>query len=557
MLRHLYVKNFTLIDELNIDFHSGFSVITGETGAGKSIVLGAIHLLLGQRADTKQIKAGSERCIVEAHFDLSHYDMEPFFVDNDIDYDESDCIVRREITANGKSRAFINDTPVTLNAMRELGEQLIDIHSQHQSLLLQKADFQLNVVDIIASDKKQLDAYMQAYQAYRQAQSDYERFQQAYNTNKDNEEFLRFQVNELQDAQLKVGEQDELEQQIKTLSHAEDIKEALYNATNMLTEDSTGAIELVRQGMDSLLRIADLAPDLGEISERLDSAYIELKDIGQELDSRLEHVSYDPEELQKLTDRLDLLYTLERKFHVDSVEDLISKRDEMAAELQDIDGGTEHLEELMAKEKQACAECMAHGRALSETRHKAAKKVEDEMKRRLMPLGIPKVNFEIEIVPKDCAPDGIDKVSFLFNANAGQQLQPISQVASGGEIARIMLALKAMISGAVKLPTIIFDEIDTGVSGRIAEKMAEIMREMGCNHRQVISITHLPQIAAMGTSHYKVSKEDTATGTVSHMIELSNDERVPEIAQMLSGSDVSSAAIENAKTLLKNAESVN
>jgi len=557
MLRHLYVKNFTLIDELNIDFHSGFSVITGETGAGKSIVLGAIHLLLGQRADTKQIKAGSERCIVEAHFDLSHYDMEPFFVDNDIDYDESDCIVRREITANGKSRAFINDTPVTLNAMRELGEQLIDIHSQHQSLLLQKADFQLNVVDIIASDKKQLDAYMQAYQAYRQAQSDYERFQQAYNTNKDNEEFLRFQVNELQDAQLKVGEQDELEQQIKTLSHAEDIKEALYNATNMLTEDSTGAIELVRQGMDSLSRIADLAPDLGEISERLDSAYIELKDIGQELDSRLEHVSYDPEELQKLTDRLDLLYTLERKFHVDSVEDLISKRDEMAAELQDIDGGTEHLEELMAKEKQACAECMAHGRALSETRHKAAKKVEDEMKRRLMPLGIPKVNFEIEIVPKDCAPDGIDKVSFLFNANAGQQLQPISQVASGGEIARIMLALKAMISGAVKLPTIIFDEIDTGVSGRIAEKMAEIMREMGCNHRQVISITHLPQIAAMGTSHYKVSKEDTATGTVSHMIELSNDERVPEIAQMLSGSDVSSAAIENAKTLLKNARSVN
>lgn len=557
MLRHLYVKNFTLIDELNIDFHSGFSVITGETGAGKSIVLGAIHLLLGQRADTKQIKAGSERCIVEAHFDLSHYDMEPFFVDNDIDYDESDCIVRREITANGKSRAFINDTPVMLNAMRELGEQLIDIHSQHQSLLLQKADFQLNVVDIIASDKKQLDAYMQAYQAYRQAQSDYERFQQAYNTNKDNEEFLRFQVNELQDAQLKVGEQDELEQQIKTLSHAEDIKEALYNATNMLTEDSTGAIELVRQGMDSLSRIADLAPDLGEISERLDSAYIELKDIGQELDSRLEHVSYDPEELQKLTDRLDLLYTLERKFHVDSVEDLISKRDEMAAELQDIDGGTEHLEELMAKEKQACAECMAHGRALSETRHKAAKKVEDEMKRRLMPLGIPKVNFEIEIVPKDCAPDGIDKVSFLFNANAGQQLQPISQVASGGEIARIMLALKAMISGAVKLPTIIFDEIDTGVSGRIAEKMAEIMREMGCNHRQVISITHLPQIAAMGTSHYKVSKEDTATGTVSHMIELSNDERVPEIAQMLSGSDVSSAAIENAKTLLKNARSVN
>lgn len=552
MLKHLYVKNFTLIDELDINLYPGFSVITGETGAGKSIILGAIHLLLGQRADTKQIKSGCDRCIVEAHFDLSRYDMEPFFQENNIDFDESDCIVRREINTNGKSRAFINDTPVPLTAMRELGEQLIDIHSQHQSLLLQKEDFQLSVVDIIAGDKKELEAYRTAYQGYRQAQADYDRFEADYHRNQDNEEFLRFQHAELDNARLVEGEQDDLEQQLKTLTHAEDIKGALYNAARWLNEDGTGAVEQVRQSVDSLQKIAGLTPEIQEVTERLESAYIELKDIGQELDNRSENVSYDPQLLQTINDRLDLIYSLERKFHVDSVEELIRKRDEMAEELQNIDGGTERLEELRQAVEVAYGHCMQFAETLSRLRKKAAGKVEDEMKRRLVPLGIPNVKFAIDFKSKDCSHSGIDNVSFLFNANSNTPLQPISQVASGGEIARIMLSLKAMISGAVKLPTIIFDEIDTGVSGRIAEKMAEIMREMGNNNRQVISITHLPQIAAIGSVHYKVSKTDTPSGTVSKMIELAEEDRVREIAQMLSGSDISEAAIENARTLLKN-----
>ncbi len=556
MLKHLYVKNFTLIDELDINLYPGFSVITGETGAGKSIILGAIHLLLGQRADTKQIKSGCDRCVVEAHFDLSRYDMEGFFQENNIDFDETDCIVRREINASGKSRAFINDTPVQLTAMRELGEQLIDIHSQHQSLLLQKEDFQLSVVDIIAADKKELDAYRKAYDTYRQAQQTLDKFEKDYQRNRDNEEFLRFQYAELDKAQLNEGEQDELEQQIKTLTHAEDIKGALFSAASLLNEDAAGAIEQIRQSIDSLEKIADLDPEIAEVSGRLESAFIELKDIGHELDNRSENVNYDPQLLQSLNERLDLLYTLERKFHVDTVEELIQKRDDMDEELQGIDGGTERLDELRHAVDEAYAHCLTLAKRLSDIRKKAAKKVEDEMKRRLVPLGIPNVKFAIEMKAKDCSPSGIDNVSFLFNANSSTQLQPISQVASGGEIARIMLSLKAMISGAVKLPTIIFDEIDTGVSGRIAEKMAEIMREMGHNNRQVISITHLPQIAALGSMHYKVSKQDTASGTVSHMVELSQDDRVKEIAQMLSGSDISDAAIENARTLLKNGAKV-
>ncbi|MGI6243818.1 MAG: DNA repair protein RecN [Prevotella sp.] len=552
MLKQLYIKNFTLIDELNITLYPGFSVITGETGAGKSIILGAIQLLLGQRADTKQIKNGQKKCVIEARFDLSKYDMKEFFEQNDIDYDPGECIIRREMNSNGKSRAFINDTPASLNVMRELGEQLIDIHSQHQSLLLQKADFQLNVLDIMADNGKLLDAYRKAYQTYQDAQSEYVTFEKSYYENQENEEFLRFQSTELENANLVEGEQEDLEHQQKLLSHAEDVKNGLYTAMTCLSGEQTGAIDQVRQAIDQFEDILEVYPDLEEMTERLRSAYIEMKDINQEVESRAENVNFDPQQLQVLSDRLDMLYSLERKFHVDSVEDLIAKRDSIKEELQGIENGSEHLQELKEKEKKAYKECMEKAVELSNTRKKAAAKVESEMKIRLVPLGIPNVKFAIEFKKKECTPTGIDNASFLFNANNNDQLQPISQVASGGEIARIMLSLKAMISGAVKLPTIIFDEIDTGVSGRIAEKMAHIMREMGNNNRQVISITHLPQIAALGNVHYKVSKADTPQGTVSHMQKLTDEERVKELAQMLSGSDISAAAIENARTLLQN-----
>lgn len=552
MLKQLHVKNFTLIDQLDIDLHPGFSVITGETGAGKSIVLGALHLLLGQRADCKQIKAGKDKCVVEAHFDLSNYNMESFFNENDIDFEPQDCIVRREVNSNGKSRAFINDTPVPLNTMRELGEQLIDIHSQHQSLLLQKSDFQLNVVDIMAKDGKIMGAYRKAFDDYRHAQEAYKSFEDSYKQNQENEEFLRFQHTELDNAKLTQGEQEETERQIKTLTHAEDIKTGLYTAFNCLSGETVGALDQLRKAIDELEKIANLCDGLDELTARLNSAYIELKDIAGEIETRTDNISYDPQLLQSLTERIDLIYSLERKFHTDTVEELIKKRDDLLSELDGIENGTERLQELKKKMDDTHRQCAAEADKLTKARKDAAALVEREMKARLAPLGIPNVKFAIKFERKALSPMGADGVSFLFNANGSEKLQPISQVASGGEIARIMLSLKAMISGAVKLPTIIFDEIDTGVSGRIAEKMARIMREMGNNNRQVISITHLPQIAALGNVHYKVSKTDSPRGTVSHMRQLDEDERTIELAQMLSGSDVSEAAMENARALLRN-----
>lgn len=551
MLKQLYIKNFTLIDELNIQMHPGFSVITGETGAGKSIILGAIGLLLGNRADSKSIKAGRDRCVIEAHFDLSKYDMQQFFTDNDIDEDLSDTIIRRELTATGKSRAFINDTPVSLTKMRELGEQLVDIHSQHQNLLLQKEDFQLNVVDIIAQDEKQRKNYEAAYNQYKQANQKLNALKAEIEKNRENEDFLRFQFKELDEAQLQNGEQEELEQEYEMLSHSEDIKTALYQADNHLSGDDGNIIERLKQASEQLANIKDVYPEVTELLERIDSSYIELKDIAQEVNGLTDHVEFDPARLETINERLDKLNSLQQKFHVRDLGELIETYHQLEEQLSHIDHSDEDVEALEQEVAQLLKKTQKQAKELTAIRTKAAKKVEEEMKQRLIPLGIPNVRFSISLTEKPLSHDGGDKVSFLFSANKSTPLQPVTQVASGGEIARVMLSLKAMISGAVKLPTIIFDEIDTGVSGKIAEKMAQIMVEMGNHERQVLSITHLPQIAAMGSHHYKVSKEETDEGTISRMTELSQQERIQEIAQMLSGSDVSEAALANAKELLK------
>ena len=551
MLKQLYIKNFTLIDELNIQMHPGFSVITGETGAGKSIILGAIGLLLGNRADSKSIKAGRDRCVIEAHFDLSKYDMQQFFTDNDIDEDLSDTIIRRELTAAGKSRAFINDTPVSLTKMRELGEQLVDIHSQHQNLLLQKEDFQLNVVDIIAQDEKQRKNYEAAYNQYKQANQKLNALKAEIEKNRENEDFLRFQFKELDEAQLQNGEQEELEQEYEMLSHSEDIKTALYQADNHLSGDDGNIIERLKQTSEQLANIKDVYPEVTELLERIDSSYIELKDIAQEVNGLTDHVEFDPARLETINERLDKLNSLQQKFHVRDLGELIETYHQLKEQLSHIDHSDEDVEALKQEVSQLLEKAQKQAKELTAIRTKAAKKVEEEMKQRLIPLGIPNVRFSISLTEKPLSHDGGDKVSFLFSANKSTPLQPVTQVASGGEIARVMLSLKAMISGAVKLPTIIFDEIDTGVSGKIAEKMAQIMVEMGNHERQVLSITHLPQIAAMGSHHYKVSKEETDEGTISRMTELSQQERVQEIAQMLSGSDVSEAALANAKELLR------
>ena len=550
MLKHLYIKNFTLIDELDISLYEGFSVITGETGAGKSIILGAIALLLGQRADSKTIKQGAEKCVIEAHFDLSRYHMQAFFDENDIEYDADDCIIRRELTAAGKSRAFINDTPVALSMLKELGDQLMDVHSQHQNLLLNKQDFQLEVVDIIADDAAQLAKYQQTYTAYQAAEKELAELQAAIERNRENRDFLQFQYEELENAHLVEGEQEELEQRSDTMEHSEDIKSALYTTDNALSADQNGVIEQLRSSLSALRSIEAVYPEVGDLIQRIDSSYIDLKDVAHEISSLLESVDFDPAELDQVNNRLDRIYELEKKYHVDAIEALIEKREMLHQQLQAIENGDESLDEVKARVSQLEAQARKEAEVLTKLRTKAAKKIEDEMQKRLVPLGMPHVRFSIQLTTIELGVNGCDRVSFLFSANTSTPLQPVSQVASGGEIARVMLSLKAMISGAVKLPTIIFDEIDTGVSGKTAEMMAQIMKEMGGHGRQVISITHLPQIAALGSVHYKVEKNETANGTTSKMRQLDADERIREIAQMLSGSDVSEAAIQNAKALL-------
>ena len=552
MLKHLYIKNFTLIDELDISLYEGFSVITGETGAGKSIILGAIALLLGQRADSKTIKQGAEKCVIEAHFDLSRYGMQAFFDENDIEYDADDCIIRRELTAAGKSRAFINDTPVALSMLKELGDQLMDVHSQHQNLLLNKQDFQLEVVDIIADDAAQLAKYQQTYTAYQAAEKELADLQAAIERNRENRDFLQFQYEELQNAHLIEGEQEELEQRSDTMEHSEDIKSALYTTDNALSAEQNGVIESLRSSLSALRSIEAVYPEVGDLIQRIDSSYIDLKDVAHEVSNLLESVDFDPAELDQVNNRLDRIYELEKKYHVDTIEALIEKRDNLQQQLQAIENGDESLDEVKARLSALEAQARKEAEALTKLRTKAAKMIENEMQKRLVPLGMPHVRFSIQLTAVELGVNGSDRVSFLFSANTSTPLQPVSQVASGGEIARVMLSIKAMISGAVKLPTIIFDEIDTGVSGKTAEMMAQIMKEMGCHGRQVISITHLPQIAALGSVHYKVEKNETANGTTSKMRQLDADERVREIAQMLSGSDVSEAAIQNAKALLKN-----
>lgn len=553
MLKKLDIRNFTLIDHLEMALYPGFSVITGETGAGKSIVIGAIGLLLGNRADAKQVKRGCDKCIIEATFDLSIYHsdvLKDFFENNDLDYEPEECLLRREVNANGKSRAFINDTPVTLALMRELGEQLIDVHSQHQNLLLSKEDFQLNVVDIIARDRQQLADYRAAFAEYRSAQRRLEELREQIATSRDNEDFLRFQQKELSEANLASGEQEQLEQEAELMSHAEDIKRALHEADYGLSGDDTGIVNLTRSIAAQLRSVADVYPDAQELAERLESCFVELKDISQEIASKVDDVEYDPQRFNLITQRLDTIYTLQQKFHVQTVDELLDRLNGINAQLDNIDNSDEELQELERSVEKLHAVCVEKAVVLTDMRRKSAMVVEQELSKLLVPLGIPKVRFKVEVSPADLSTNGADKVMFLFSANSSTDMQPVSQVASGGEIARVMLSLKAMISKAIGLPTIIFDEIDTGVSGRVAEQMAHIMRDMGKANRQVLCITHLPQIAAAGSTHYKVAKQETEQGTVSTMTQLSDEQRITEIAQMLSGSDVSQAAVDNAKSLL-------
>lgn len=550
MLKHLNISNYALIDTLDIDLHRGFSVITGETGAGKSIILGAIGLLLGQRADGKALRDASKKCVIEAHFDISRYELRTWFDEEELEYDDEDCIIRRELSPQGKSRGFINDTPVTLTQMRELGEKLIDVHSQHQNLLLRKENFQLNVVDIMASNEKERAEYAAAYSQLKEAERELEELQKSIENSRTEEDYMRYQLNELQTAALREDEQEELEQEQETASHTEEIKTALYEVTTLLSGEDGAAVEQVRQAEGKLGSAAAIYPKVTELSERLDSLYVELKDIATDIEAESERIEFNPERLAYVTERLNTIYSLEHKYHTDDIAGLLREQERLQTLLNGIDNSDEVLKEKRETVRQLTDIANKKADKLTATRKQAAKKIEAETKRSLEALGMPGVEFCIDIKASALSPEGQDKVAYLFSANKGMALRPVAEVASGGEIARLMLSLKAMISGAVKLPTIIFDEIDTGVSGRIAEQMGNIMHRMGEAERQVISITHLPQIAARGTYHYKVEKKNLSDSTSTMMRQLTKEERIDEIAQMLSGADITDAARRNAKMLL-------
>jgi DNA repair protein RecN (Recombination protein N) len=551
MLKSLSIENYALIDSLNIEFGPGFSVITGETGAGKSIILGALSLILGQRADARQIKQGENKCLVEGVFDVSKYDLKSLFDEHDWVYDGDTCIVRREIWANGKSRAFLNDSPVYLNDLKELGDRLIDIHSQHQNLALNDRQFQLLVVDALADTRLLRSEYVSAFRDFRSAARVLSDLKETSRKNKEEEDYLRFQYTALSDAALREGEQEELEAELEALTHSEEIKSGLFAVTNLLSGEGQNVESMLKSALEEARNVHSVFPKADDIVQRLESAYLDLKDLRSETERLFDEIEFNPDRQQLVEDRLGVIYDLQKKHSVATVRQLIDLRDDIGSKLQHIDSLEEQISaaENILSEKRT--QLFDLGHRLSEKRLAAIPDIEKELTSRLSYLGMPNARFECRITPKQ-QPDetGMDDVQFLFSANKNTDLLPISQIASGGEISRVMLCVKAMIAGATALPTIIFDEIDTGTSGEMADKMGRIMQEMSRN-MQVIAITHLPQIASKGDFHYIVYKKDTEDSTQTYMRQLSPEERITEIARLLSGAETTAQAIENAKVMLR------
>lgn len=550
MLKSLYIQNFVLIDSLDIKFDKGFSVITGETGAGKSIILGALGLVLGARADGKSIQKGCDKCVIEATFDIAKYQLEPFFMENDLEYDADTCIVRRELYSTGKSRAFVNDSPVSLVILKELGTKLIDIHSQHQNLLLGNTHFQLKVVDVMAENEILLILYRKEYSRYLGLKRELKELQQKAAQTKQEEDYIRFQLEQLDEAQLQEGEQEALEQEQETLAHAEEIKGALYKIAQLLDGEEMGGVQLLKEALNTAESLEAYYPKSKEIAERIRSAYIDMNDLASDADSQKEDVEFNPERLDWVNERLNLLYTLEQKHHLSHVEELIALRDRYLQQIEEIGSFDEQIEELNRLIAASYQELLQQAAVLSAQRQTAAERISKELVQTVTPLGMPNVRFEVEVARKEePEADGMDAIRFLFSANKNGELQPVEQTASGGEISRLMLCIKAMIAGFTALPSIIFDEVDTGVSGDIADKMGVIMQRLG-DKMQVFAITHLPQIASKGAAHYYVYKQDLDDRTVTRIKQLTDDERVNEVARMLSGATLTDASVANARDLL-------
>lgn len=551
MIQKLFIRNYALIDSLEIDLRPGFTVLTGETGAGKSIIMGALSLILGQRADTKAVKDLTQKTVIEGTFDISSYAMRPFFEENDLDYDDSGlCVLRRELTPAGKSRAFVNDTPVSLSLLKELGEQLIDIHSQHQNLLLGDNRFQLRMIDVWADDDALLTQYRTEYKRYRELGDTLLRLRRESEEKRKEEDYLRFQYEQLCDAHLQPGEQSALEEEQEMLTHAEEIKTTLYSVSCSLGDDEGGLLSKMKESLSTLRSLQRIYPAVEPLGERLDSAYIELKDILSEVDDRQESVSVDPARLQQVEERLDLLYGLQQKHRLANLEELLALQDDLKERLDEIDHSDEQLA-LLQKQLSLREESLrALADRLSAVRHEASGRFTEKLMERARPLGMPHLRFEVEWLPKEgFDADGTESVRYLFSANKNRPLESVADIASGGEISRLMLTIKSLAADATALPTIIFDEIDTGVSGEIADKMGEIMAGMA-RYMQVIAITHLPQVASRGKTHYRIYKDEAGETTQTRIELLDDNRRVQEVARMLSGSELTDAAMKNARELL-------
>lgn len=551
MLKSLTVENYALIEKSLIQWHSGFSVITGETGAGKSILLDALGLVQGARADVKALRDADKKCVVEAEFDVDDYALQAFFEENELEYDDL-CIIRREVLPNGKSRAFVNDSPAPLTVVKELTSRLIDIHSQHQTLLLNQSAFQLHIVDAVADTRNLLDQYRTDYSEYVRLKRELTALLKQSEEQNANRDYVEFQLKQLDDAAFREGEQEELEQQVELLSHTSELKNALTQAQWQLSEKEDSICSSLKEVSQSVASVSSIYKDLESVGERVDSCLIELKDLSREVESKLADVSVDPQQLEQMNSRLDLLYSLEKKHRVANLSELLALKASFEKQMSEMDSSEERVEELNAKIKEQEAKVVLLAQQLTEMRKATAQPLQTEVESILHSLGMQNARMEVRIDPlDDFSALGMDSVQFFFSANKNASLQPISSVASGGELSRVMLALKAILARSEKLPTIILDEIDTGVSGDVADKMGRLMKSMG-EFMQVISITHLPQIAGKGSVHYKVYKQDNESSTVSHIKELTMDERVREVAQMLSGSNLTDAALNNAKELLTN-----
>ncbi len=555
MLKHLTINNYVLIESLDIDLQPGFSVMTGETGAGKSIILGALGLLMGGRSDAACIMPGANKCTVEGIFGIEGYDMQSLFEENELDYEPSECILRREVAAGGKSRAFVNDTPVGVTILRKIALRLLDIHSQHSNLLLENPAFQLGIVDTIANHPDLLAQYRDCYASVVDAERKLKELEENQAKRQSDEDYLRFQLEQLDEFKPQSGEDEELQNQQSTLSHAEDIKVALSEADALLSgddENSVGAIDTLRRSMQSMQQIAKVYPAIEEYMNRMESVVIEVKDIAGDIAGLAEDVEYNPSLLAQVTERLDNLYSLEQKHHVASSDELIALADEIRSKLDmlcDSEETIKELKQLILTETEK-AEKLAS--KLTADRIKAAKQVEKLVSEALSAMDMPASKFSVDMAKAEkLLLMGRDNVTFLFSANKSMVPRPLADVASGGEMSRVMLALKALTSKQTHLPTIIFDEIDTGVSGKVASSMARIMQEMaGEAGQQVLAITHLPQIAAKADAHYFVYKAEGKDRTLSHIKQLDEEGRITELAHMLSGKNVTEAARENARQLI-------